>query len=81
MQSPPERFVAEIKTNRWHLVLFSEFTASGPIALVWDMTTNLSILNEPVQDLTAGREKCEECVKGLLSETPLIVWARQSWRY
>jgi hypothetical protein len=72
-----ERFVAEVKADSWHLRLFSEFTVTGPMALVWDMKTNQPIIHTPAKDLNEGREKCEVCVKGLLLKSPIIVWARQ----
>jgi hypothetical protein len=41
-----ERFAAEIKAEGKHLRLFSEFTVTGALALVWDIKAKQEMLHE-----------------------------------
>ncbi len=77
MENVGERYVAEINTEGKHLRLFSELTMTGAIALVFDMKSRQAIIQESVNDLKEGQEKCEECAKGLLNTPPSIVWEHQ----
>jgi hypothetical protein len=72
-----EREIAEVKAEGKHFRLFSEFTMTGFMALVYDMGTKQAILYEMVDDFEDGKQKCEECAKGSLNKPPSIIWTHQ----
>jgi hypothetical protein len=72
-----ERFVANVTAEGMHLRLFSEFTEAGVKALVWDIEGKQEILHEMADDLAEGKEKCQQCVNGLLSKPQQVEWLHQ----
>jgi hypothetical protein len=75
MEKFGEQYVADISAEGQHLRLRSEATKDGARAVVYDLETGQEILNDLVGDLKEGRERCEECAKGLLTEPIEIAWA------
>ena len=74
MENSGDQFVADINAEGKHLRLRSEVTKDGARAVVYNMDAKEEILNDLVGNLEEGREKCEECVKGLLTEPIEIEW-------
>jgi hypothetical protein len=77
METFGDRYVAEVSAEGKSLRLISEITNDGVRAVVYDIKAQQEIINELVGDLKDGREKCEECARGLLSRPCEIVWTNQ----
>ena len=77
MPNVGEREVAEVKAEGKHLRLFSECTMTGFMALVYDMGKKQAIIYEMVDSFDDGKQKCEECAKGLLNKPASISWVHQ----
>ena len=74
MEKVGEQYVADLNAEGQHLRLRSELTKDGPRAVVFDLKAKQEIINELVGNLKDGREKCEDCAKGLLTEPIEIAW-------
>jgi hypothetical protein len=74
-----ERYVAGITAGNRHLRLFSEVVPGGIKALVYDMTAKQVIFQELTESLREARQKCEECVRGLIGTPSRITWTHQPW--
>jgi hypothetical protein len=70
---------AEVKVGGEHLRLFSEHSAQGIQASVYNAATRTWIVpSEPVDDIEDGKEKAEEYARAYLKaarlELPPLVW-------
>ena len=76
-----EGFWAEIKVGGEHLRLFSERSALGVQASVYNLKTKNWIPSEPVDDIEQGKEKAAAYAEAYLKrignlELPPLVWKR-----
>ena len=71
---------AEIKVGNEHLRLFSEHSAQGVQASVYNVTTKIWLApSEPVEDIEQGKERAAERARAYLkhakhSELPPLTW-------
>jgi hypothetical protein len=71
---------AEVKVGKEHLRLFSEHSAQGVLASVYNVTTKSWLApSEPVEDIEQGKERAAAHARAYLkhtahSELPPLTW-------